>query len=111
MMIIFHSNLLLTDYARVVRIHEILPGADNLGHFIVGLDHVNSENAKREDDTNDLGPSLQNHVAAACTVLAVEGVGSAGDRAGETVLVALLKKNRYNDEYCRDKQNDEKYVL
>ena len=95
----------------IVATNHVLPSIKRIGSGIIRLDYVNHENCKAENDACNQGPLEKNSVAVRGIILTVEGLSSAGNSTGKTVLVALLKKNCYDDEYCRDRQNDEKYVL
>ncbi len=69
----------------------------------VGLENIHEKNANEEDDADYDGELVEDTVECLALLLAEECLSAAGDRAGKSVVLAALKKNRYYKEYCHYK--------
>ena len=80
---------------------DLLPLVKRVGCEEVGLDYVNSQNRKHEYESRNHRADEESSLGVRGLVLAVEGVGAAGDSAGKTLVVALLHHNGNDDDKCR----------
>ena len=85
-----------------------LPSIKIIGCGVVGLNNVNHQNCNTEDDRRDQSPSVKSSVAVSRLILAIEGLSTAGNRTGKTVLVTLLKQNGNDNNSRADEKNYEK---
>ena len=103
--------LFLKDVSVVRKIAISLPSVKLVGGSEVGLKNEHSQNANHKQSSRDDSPLIESSVGMRRLILAVEGISSAGNSTGETVLTTLLKKNRNYDKRCGQKQKHKKYVF
>ena len=98
----------LLNYVRIVVEIGVSPVIKVEALGIVRLDNINYQNGNNEYDAGNNSPLEESSVSVGGLILAIEGLGATGNSTGETVLVALLKKNyTYNRESGNDKNRYE----
>ena len=70
----------------------------------VGLQSINEEDCKSEDDRKNERPSEEQSVLVSGFIFAVISIGVTGNRAGKTSFITVLENNCDYDKYCGYKE-------
>lgn len=90
-------------------VYKVLPSLGGVGLSIVGLDDEYYENCNCENNSSYESPFVKHSVCACRLILTVEGLRTASDSAGESILITFLKNNCNNDECSGYEKQYKKY--